>query len=98
MTTAEHLVTVLREALSNTARHAAATRVDVSVEVNGDLTLRVADNGAGIPTGVHRSGLANMAARAERLGGSLSTGPADKATKRGTVLEWRVPLPRPGQA
>jgi len=42
---AEYLLTALREALSNTARHARANHVDVSVEVDsaGDLTLRVAD-------------------------------------------------------
>jgi signal transduction histidine kinase len=91
---AEGLLTALRETLSNAARHAHATRVDVSADVDaaGDLTLRVADNGAGIPPDVHRSGLRNLAQRAEKLGGELRLGPAD-VTGTGTELVWRVPLP-----
>ncbi len=90
------MLTALREALSNAARHAQASRVDVSVEVGSDLTLRVADDGTGIPPGARRSGLTNLADRAERLGGTLRTGPADETAGTGTVLEWRVPLPEPG--
>jgi signal transduction histidine kinase len=86
------MLAVLREALSNTARHARATRVDVIVEVGRDLVLRVSDNGIGIGPGTRRSGLANMAGRAERLGGTLRTTPADQRAGTGTVLEWRVPL------
>lgn len=94
---ADHLLTVLREALSNVSRHAAASRVDVSVEVNSDLILRVSDNGTGIRPDGRRSGLANMAERAGQLGGALHTGPADQAAGTGTMLEWRVPLPQPPQ-
>ncbi len=92
---AEQALAALREALSNAARHAAATRVDVTVDVGTDgmLTVQVADNGTGIPAGGRRSGLRNLAARAEKLGGELHAGPADPATSPpGTRLEWRVPL------
>jgi signal transduction histidine kinase len=54
--------------------------------------LRVSDNGIGIRPGTRRSGLANMAERAERLGGSLLTAPAGQQAGTGTSLEWRVPL------
>jgi signal transduction histidine kinase len=64
----------------------------VSVAAGGDLTLRVTDDGTGIAAGTRRSGLANMAERAEHLGGTLRTSPADQETGTGTVLEWRVPL------
>jgi signal transduction histidine kinase len=87
--TAEHLVAVLHEALSNVARHAHATRVDVSVVAAEELLLCVTDDGVGIPETGRRSGLANMATRAKRLGGEFSIRPADG---RGTLLEWRVPL------
>jgi two-component system, NarL family, sensor histidine kinase DevS len=89
---AEYLLTALREALSNTARHAQANRVDVSVEVDpaGDLTLRVADNGIGIPAGARRSGLRNLAQRADKLGGELRLAPPGPA-RTGTELIWRVP-------
>ncbi len=88
----EHLLAVLREALSNAARHSGATRVDVTVDTDsaGMLTVRVRDNGSGIPEGGRRSGLANMAERADKLGGELRLSPAEGG---GTELEWTVPVP-----
>lgn len=89
--TTDHLVCVLREALSNVARHAGARHVSVEVEALDGLVLRVVDDGVGVPAEpVRRSGLENMALRAEQLGGriELVLGPAG-----GTRLSWRVPLP-----
>jgi signal transduction histidine kinase len=55
--------------------------------------VQVADNGNGIPAGGRRSGLRNLAGRAEKLGGELRLEPADPGTPApGTRLEWRVPL------
>jgi signal transduction histidine kinase len=87
---AEHLLAVLREALSNIVRHARATRADVLAEVEGDrLTLVVQDNGVGIPDEGRRSGLRNLEERAERLGGTFEmASPAEG----GTRLCWSVPL------
>jgi signal transduction histidine kinase len=92
---AEQAFAALREALSNAARHSAATRVDVTVDVGADRTLivLVTDNGIGIPDDGRRSGLRNLANRAEKLGGELRLGPADPGQPTpGTRLEWRVPL------
>jgi signal transduction histidine kinase len=102
---ATELLAALREALSNAARHSSATQVDVNVEADSELVLRVVDNGVGIPPGARRSGLANLAKRAERLGGSLRVVNAlvgrragearsspEGAVGPGTELEWRVPL------
>ena len=92
---AEQALAALREALSNAARHAAATQVDVTVDAGPDemLAVQVTDNGTGIPAGGRRSGLRNLAARAEKLGGTLALGPADPGVSPpGTRLEWRVPL------
>jgi signal transduction histidine kinase len=88
----EQVIAVLREALSNAARHAAATRVDVTVDTDdaGVLTVLVRDNGRGIGETSRRSGLANLADRAEQLGGKLRISPADGG---GTELEWKVPVP-----
>jgi two-component system, NarL family, sensor histidine kinase DevS len=87
----DQLLAVLREALSNAARHSGATRVDVTVDTGqeGMLTVLVRDNGSGIPEGTRRSGLANMADRAGELGGALRLSPADGG---GTELEWKVPV------
>jgi signal transduction histidine kinase len=89
----DQVIAVLREALSNAARHAAATRVDVTVDTDdaGVLTVLVRDNGRGIAETGRRSGLANMADRAEQLGGKLRVSPADGG---GTELEWKAPVPR----
>jgi len=87
----EHLIAVLREALSNVARHSGATQVSVTVDiVAGWLSVLVRDNGRGIPEGAPRSGLRNMAGRAEKLGGEFRLSPPEGG---GTELEWRVPVP-----
>ena len=87
---AAEALAVLREALANVARHAHAGQVKVEIEADGDLALRVIDDGRGMPAerraGGH--GLANMEARAHKLGGSLHVGPGADS---GTVVEWRVP-------
>jgi signal transduction histidine kinase len=91
----EHVLAVLREALSNAARHAQASRVDVTVEVaeDGMLTVQVTDDGVGIPDGGRRSGLRNLADRAGEFGGELCLGPADEGADRpGTRLDWRIPI------
>jgi signal transduction histidine kinase len=88
----EHLLSALREALSNAARHAAATKVDVTVEAGSDLVLTVRDNGAGIKDTTRRSGLGNLAERAGLLGGTLEITAPDGG---GTELIWRVPLSQP---
>jgi signal transduction histidine kinase len=85
----EDLLHALREALSNAGRHGKATRVEVTVDAGSDLVLLVRDDGIGIKDTSHRSGLANLARRAEHHGGTLTVGPAEGA---GTVLNWRVPL------
>lgn len=89
---ANDLVATLREALSNTARHAEATRVDVSVvAAEGDLVLTVTDDGVGPPadTTAVGNGLRNMAARAAASGGRAELRPGEAG---GAVLTWRVPL------
>ncbi|MFJ5966571.1 GAF domain-containing protein [Streptomyces sp. NPDC093060] len=87
-----HLLAVLREALSNTARHAQATTVEVTAEVSArTLRLAVADNGCGIdPAATRNSGLANLRSRAEELGGTFGV---SRREPTGTLLEWTVPLP-----
>jgi signal transduction histidine kinase len=86
-------VAVLREALSNVARHARATEVQVDVVVaEGCLVLRVRDDGLGLsvdPVSDAGKGLRNMRSRAEQVGGTFDIHPGPDGT--GTVLEWMAP-------
>lgn len=97
-TAPDQLLAVLREALANVVRHAAAGTVDVTVTGGTRLVLVVADDGRGLPdrwgdptaTGGH--GLPNVARRAADLEGSLwlGTGP-----RGGALLRWSVPVASP---
>ncbi|MDH6623102.1 signal transduction histidine kinase [Streptomyces sp. LBL] len=90
---ADHVVAVLSEALTNVARHARADRAEVLLAADGrEVRLSVTDNGVGIPDDGHRSGLRNMAERAEQLGGRLELG---KPEGGGTTLVWRAPTRKP---
>ena len=87
---AGHAVATLREALSNVVRHARASKVEVFVSARGSvLQLQVDDDGVGMAEEGARSGLRNLASRAEQLGGSLrvTSEPGD-----GTQLLWQVPV------
>lgn len=93
----KNLIAALREALSNTFRHARASRVEVSVDATAVLPdgrdavrLSVVDDGVGIPDSGRRSGLRNLARRAESLGGASWFGPGKDGT--GTTVVWEVPL------
>ncbi|MGI8626840.1 MAG: sensor histidine kinase [Geodermatophilaceae bacterium] len=93
----DDLVAVLREALTNTARHAKAHRVEVDVDATiTGLALRVSDDGIGLGDTQRRSGLANLRQRAELNGGSftVATGRSDDSppTHEGTRLRWTIPL------
>ena len=88
-TTAE-VSAVVREALSNVARHARARTVDVTVSnLDDGISVVIADNGVGIPSS-HRlgSGLLNMNDRAERLGGTCTVASGEGA---GTTVTWHIP-------
>lgn len=92
---ADHLLAVLREAISNVARHAAATRLHVTIEVGIELRLQVDDDGRGLPEHLsRRSGLKNLEERAATLGG---TSVLERSNLGGTRLSWNVPLDAPGE-
>ncbi|MCG6495219.1 GAF domain-containing protein [Kitasatospora sp. A2-31] len=87
---ADHVVAVLGEALSNAARHAKAGRVEVALRATGArVLLTVQDDGVGIPEQGRRSGLRNLAERAESLGGALEV---SSPPEGGARLVWAVPL------
>jgi len=89
------LYRIAQEALTNIERHAHASKV--SVDLRGHrtgATLRIWDNGAGIPTAVTSSkgkgglGLRNMQERIDQLDGTLTI----SSTRSGTLIEAKVPL------
>jgi PAS domain S-box-containing protein len=83
-----HLLAVAREALTNVARHAHATRAEVDLSAGEEVALVVTDNGVGAGQPARQSGLANMRARARTLGGTLEL---KIPPGGGTVVDWRVP-------
>lgn len=90
------LLAVLREAMTNVAKHAQATRTEVSLDVGSDaVTLIVYDDGAGMAlskSGMSGGlGLRNIQARAERLGGEALFLPGQP---KGTEVRWIVPRSR----
>ncbi|MBD3783993.1 MAG: PAS domain S-box protein [Micrococcales bacterium] len=90
----DDVLAALREALSNTARHAGAARTEVSLTVTEDgVTLVVDDDGVG-PAGVEHpgDGLGNLEERARRHGGTVEVGPSPQD---GTRVRWACPLPAP---
>ncbi|MEU6991154.1 sensor histidine kinase, partial [Streptomyces sp. NPDC046465] len=105
--TAEHLhdeieatlLRIVQEALSNAARHAAATRLGVTLSFMGDeVSLDVRDDGRGFDplatvarTGSGGFGLDGMRARAERIAGALTV---ESEPGGGTAVSARVPLVR----
>ena len=91
------LLRITQEALANVAKHAAATRVGVTLSyMDDEVTLDVRDDGKGFEpmtlptrTGTGGFGLDGMRARAERIAGSLTV---ESEPGSGTAVSARVPL------
>ncbi|MEN3616076.1 histidine kinase [Plantactinospora sp. ZYX-F-223] len=83
---------IVREAVTNTVRHAVGARqITIDLIRRGDvLRLRVRDDGRTPPVPVPGSGLRGMADRAAELGGRLSAGP----TAGGFQVEADLPTTR----
>jgi two-component system, NarL family, sensor histidine kinase DevS len=87
---AAQLLPVLREVLSNIGRHAHASAAVVTVMADDSMTLRVSDNGTGIPDDAeYGNGIKNVTRRASDLGGSCTIA---ANAGGGTTLEWLVPI------
>ena len=86
------ILQIIREALSNCAKHAAASTVRVRASLaEGVLTVEVADDGTGFSTdGTHVGrGLENIAERARALAAELTI---DSAPGHGTRLTLQLPF------
>ena len=82
---------VAQEALSNVARHAAATRATVDLSVGDRLVLTVSDDGRGFATRRRTAGfgLAGMRERATLVGGGVSL---QSRAGRGTIVTLTLPV------
>lgn len=88
---ATEVAAVVRESLTNIAKHAQAERTAIAVSVSGKtLTVTLEDDGVGVGPSTRRSGLDNLRQRAESRSGNfrIETG----AGGTGTLVTWQVPL------
>ncbi|WP_445166188.1 sensor histidine kinase [Mycolicibacterium sp. Dal123E01] len=86
----DHAEAVVREGISNAVRHANAETVCVTVRVEDELAIDVADDGGGMPADVTPSGLINLRRRAYEVGGDFTV---SETPGGGTTLRWTAPLP-----
>jgi len=82
----DDIAAVIREGLMNVVRHAEATETVVNLSVGDDLVvIEVVDNGVGVTESDRRSGLANLAVRAEQWGGDVVL---ENRARGGSRLRW----------
>ena len=91
---------VLQESLTNVAKHAHATQVEVVLESEGDeIVLTIRDNGRGFsttdPAGPNSFGLVGLRERAALMSGTVAI---ESEPGGGTRIEMRLPAPRDGAA
>lgn len=91
---------IVQESLVNVAKHARASHVQVSVaRAGGQVSLRVADDGAGFEPATPRKagslGLAGLRERAQLLKGTVSI---TSAPGQGTVVQAHIPVQEGGSA
>jgi len=87
---------IMQESLTNVARHAHASNVDITLDGSaGEITLRVRDNGCGFapadPRKPNSFGLVGLRERVYLLDGEISV---DTAPGKGATIEVRIPLPQ----
>lgn len=93
------LFRIVQEALTNVARHAGATSVEISLEHAGEeLRLSVQDDGKGFESGqadVPSLGVLGMRERSAGIGAILEI---ESRAESGTTITVRIPLPEPASA
>jgi len=86
------LHSITQELLSNTLKHAKATKVDIEIEIDSELIFRYRDNGIGFDTAKSYEGigLKNIEARVAKLKGTVSV---ESSKKQGTSYIAAIPIP-----
>lgn len=92
----DHLFRIVQESISNTLRHAKASKFEVYLkEVDGGLSLKILDDGKGFdPNKTHKVGsygILNMKERISSLGGTLKI---LSLPNQGTEIDIKIPLKR----
>jgi PAS domain S-box-containing protein len=87
---------IMQESLTNVARHAHASHVDITLDgCDGEITLRVRDNGCGFapadPRKPNSFGLVGLRERVYLLDGEITV---DTAPGKGATIEVRIPMPQ----
>jgi signal transduction histidine kinase len=85
-----NLFLCVKETLNNTLKHSHATKVEISIEINTKLRIRVADNGVGIQKekiSQFGNGLRNIERRMKTIGGSYSI-----QNNGGTISIFDLPI------
>jgi signal transduction histidine kinase len=85
----QHLEAAVRESVSNAVRHSRATTLMITISADDDVVVDVTDDGIGMPVTVGRSGLHNLRARAQAVGGTCTVSTPDVG---GTRFIWTAPL------
>jgi signal transduction histidine kinase len=87
---ADDVRAVVRESMTNVAKHAVATTASLDVTMTADqLIVTATDDGQGFVANGRASGTKNLSARAEKRSGSCDLSPVPAG---GTVLTWKVPV------
>ncbi len=93
-----HLYRIAQEAVQNAIAHGRAKRIAISLRIlDGEGSLRIRDNGVGMPrahAAAEGHGLRSMDYRAGLIGASLRV---ERAPPRGTIVLCRFPLPAPAK-
>lgn len=91
---------IVQEALTNVARHANASRVEIRLrERDGEVLVDVRDDGRGFTDAeLHRRGrglgLVGMRERARQIGATVDIEGVDG---KGTIVSLRIPIPTPAE-
>ena len=80
---------VVREGMSNAARHSGAGHVTVTLDVADEVVVEILDDGHGIDPRAARSGLRNLEQRARQHGGEVVV---EALPEGGTRLRWSARL------
>jgi signal transduction histidine kinase len=82
---------LVAEAVTNAVKHAKASRIDISIRLDGELELTVADDGiGGVADAQSGSGLVGLHDRVAAYDGTLTI---ESPRNRGTTIVARLPVP-----